>query len=122
MNERIKEIRKKLKLSQDEFGKRLSITKASISRLESGENNPSAQTIKLICSEFHINEEWLRTGKGEMKEKIPSEDEYFKAATQIGRSKDKLAMQAIIEYWKLDEESKKVFRDYLNNIVEKSRG
>ena len=74
-----------------------------------------------ICREFNVNEEWLRTGSGKMKEDIPTEDEYFKAATQLAKSKDKLAMQAIIEYWKLDEGSKKVFRNYINNIVEKSR-
>ena len=35
--------------------------------LESGRNAPSEQTIKLICFEFGINENWLRTGEGEMK-------------------------------------------------------
>lgn len=64
MNERIKLIRKEANLSQEDFGNRLSITKASISRLESGINNPSDQTISLICKEFNVNEEWLRTGEG----------------------------------------------------------
>ncbi|MCI9227089.1 MAG: helix-turn-helix transcriptional regulator [Dorea sp.] len=64
MNERIKLIRKEAKLSQEDFGNRLSITKASISRLESGINNPSDQTISLICKEFNVNEDWLRTGAG----------------------------------------------------------
>lgn len=64
MNERIKLVRKKAGLNQEGFGERLRITKASISRIESGINNPSDQTIKLICSEFDINEDWLRTGEG----------------------------------------------------------
>ena len=64
MNERIRLIRKTANLSQEAFGKRLSITKASVSRIESGINNPSEQTIKLICQEFNINEDWLRTGAG----------------------------------------------------------
>lgn len=64
MNERIKLIRKEANLSQEDFGNRLSITKASISRLESGINNPSDQTISLICKEFNVNEDWLRTGEG----------------------------------------------------------
>lgn len=64
MNERIKQIRKNSKLSQEEFGNRICIRKTSVSRLESGENNPSDRTIKLICQEFNINEHWLRTGEG----------------------------------------------------------
>ncbi|MBP3701589.1 MAG: helix-turn-helix transcriptional regulator [Lachnospiraceae bacterium] len=64
MQERIKMVRKMAKLSQEEFGKILEITKASISRLESGINNPSDQTVRLICDNFNIDEHWLRTGEG----------------------------------------------------------
>lgn len=65
MNNRIKEIRKKLNLSQDAFGKRLGITGASVSRLESGDREPSDQTVLSMCREFSVNEIWLRTGEGE---------------------------------------------------------
>lgn len=68
MNTRIKELRKSLNLTQEEFANRLAITKASVSRLESGVNNPSDQTIKLICSEFGIRREWLELGHEPMKE------------------------------------------------------
>lgn len=67
MNNRIKELRKSLNLTQEEFANRLAITKASVSRLESGINNPSDQTIKLICSEFCIRREWLEFGHEPMK-------------------------------------------------------
>lgn len=67
MNNRIKELRKSLNLTQEEFANRLAITKASVSRLESGINNPSDQTIKLICSEFCIRREWLELGHEPMK-------------------------------------------------------
>ena len=67
MNNRIKELRKSLNLTQEEFSNRLAITKASVSRLESGINNPSDQTIKLICSEFCIRREWLEFGHEPMK-------------------------------------------------------
>lgn len=66
-------------MSQEEFGNRLGITKASISRIESGINNPSEQTIMLLCKEFGVNEVWLRTGEGgddNMFTKI-SEDDRF---------------------------------------------
>lgn len=62
MNTRIKEIRLAAHLTQEEFANRICITKSSVSLLESGKNNPSDQTIKLICSEFGIRREWLETG------------------------------------------------------------
>lgn len=64
MNERIKEVRLDERMTQEEFARRICIGKSALSRLESGVNNPSDQTIKLICSEFGINQSWLETGEG----------------------------------------------------------
>ena len=66
MNERIKKVRKILKLTQEQFGKKIGVTGSACSTMESGKNNPSSQTIKSICREFDVNENWLRTGEGEM--------------------------------------------------------
>lgn len=66
MNNRIKEIRISSKMNQTDFAKAISVSRSAICKIESGENSPSEQTIKLICKEFSVNEEWLRTGKGEM--------------------------------------------------------
>jgi hypothetical protein len=50
--------------------------------MESGENYPSDQTINIICREYGIHEDWLRTGNGEMfLEKTVDEE----IATFIGR-------------------------------------
>lgn len=121
MQNRIKSLRKKLNLTQEEFGKRLGMKKNSISQIENGINSLTEQLLVSICREFGVNENWLRTGDGEMFADVPVEDEYFKAATQISKSGDKFAMQAIIEYWKLDDVSKEVLRDYIYKIAEKSR-
>lgn len=75
MNERIKALRKHLKISQDLFGRRIGISGASVSRLESGENEPSPQTVAFICKEFGVSEEWLRSGDGDMFQASSSEAE-----------------------------------------------
>ena len=64
MNKRIKDIRMAHDLTQEDFGARIGITKASVSKLESSTTNPSEQTIRSICREFGVNEVWLRTGDG----------------------------------------------------------
>lgn len=66
LNTRIKEIRKAVNLTQDEFGKRLGISNTAISKIEKGENNVSEQNIISICREFNVNEKWLRNGTGEI--------------------------------------------------------
>lgn len=66
MKDRVKELRKSLGLSQEAFGKRIGITKASVSQIENGANSASNATIKCIASEFGISEDWLRNGTGNM--------------------------------------------------------
>lgn len=63
---RIKMIRKDRKLTMLEFGESLGLTKAAISSLESGKNNPSERTVRLICSVYKADYFWLTEGKGEM--------------------------------------------------------
>jgi transcriptional regulator with XRE-family HTH domain len=118
LNERVKLIRKTLKLKQDEFGNRLGVTKASISRLEAGINNLTDQMVKSICREFDVNENWLRNGSGDMFQQLLPEDEYVKAAAEISKDDDeKIIQQVIIEYWKLNPEAKKHIKEYIFNIA-----
>lgn len=73
-NERVKKIRKEENLSQSEFGSRLGISRDGIANIEGNRVELKEQTIKLICKEFNVNEEWLRSGKGTMfNEDIESE-------------------------------------------------
>jgi transcriptional regulator with XRE-family HTH domain len=64
--ERLKLLRKTLKLNQTEFAKKLGVTFSAVSLMELGKTNLTDQNINLICLTFHIREEWLREGKGEM--------------------------------------------------------
>lgn len=73
MINRIIEIRKKEGLSQEQFAKRLGLSRSFINQVETGKKNISDRTISDICQEFHINEEWLREGTEPMDAPI-SED------------------------------------------------
>ena len=66
MNNRISLIRKQKGLKQDAFAERLGLTKNFISLVETGRREPSDRTVKDICREFNVNEDWLRYGEGEM--------------------------------------------------------
>lgn len=66
MKQRIRQIRKANNMTMQEFADQLGINQSSVSYIESGRNNPSGQTIVLICEKFGINRTWLETGEGEM--------------------------------------------------------
>lgn len=65
VNERIRQIRKALSLTMEDFGSRLGVTKVSISMIESGKRNVTDQMFLAICREFNVSPDWLRDGIGE---------------------------------------------------------
>ncbi len=66
IGERISLIRKNMNISQEDFGKRINVTRSAISNYEKGTRNIMDRVISDICREFNVNEKWLREGTGEM--------------------------------------------------------
>jgi transcriptional regulator with XRE-family HTH domain len=66
IGERIKELRKALKLSQTEFGVNIGVGLGVVRNLESSITLPSPAQIDLIVRVFNVNRAWLETGEGEM--------------------------------------------------------
>lgn len=119
IHERVKYLRKeKLKITQEQFGKPLGLTRANIANIEAGRITVTERVILGVCEKYNIREEWLRTGKGEIFETLEDEDEYMKAATELKLDGDKLAMQAVIKYWRMPKEQKEAFKDYILSIAE----
>lgn len=78
MRERIKLLRKHFDLTQQEFADRLKIKRTAIANYEKGRNDPIDAVVSLICKEFNVNEQWLRTGEGEMFNKMSRDEEVAK--------------------------------------------
>ena len=105
-------------MSQEEFGKRIGIeSRAHISALENGNRNITDRIIRDVCREFNINEDWIRNGNLPM-EKHSDIDEYSEIAVEIGE-KDPKAVQAIVKYWRLSENDKKLFWNFVERFIEK---
>jgi len=75
LNTRIKEIRSDANLSQEEFAKRLNISRGQVACYESGRRSLSNRTILDVCEKFDINEKWLRDGEGPKKREKTEFDE-----------------------------------------------
>lgn len=66
MNERLRQLRKVLDLTQQEFADKIGSKRNTVAKYETSANTPSAAVVSLICREFNVNENWLRTGEGNM--------------------------------------------------------
>ena len=75
MKDRLKILRKELRLTQQELADRVGISRGNIAAYEVGKNSPSDAVISLICREFNVNEVWLRNGSGSMFQERSEEDE-----------------------------------------------
>ena len=62
INMRIKQLRKEYALTQVKFAERLGITNAHVSAIEKGKTTPSTALVKLISTQFEVNERWLING------------------------------------------------------------
>ena len=54
-------------LKKVEFARVLNINQSYVTQLIKGRNQPSDRLIEDICQKYNINEEWLKTGEGEMR-------------------------------------------------------
>lgn len=75
IGDRIKEIRKIEKLTQQKFADRIGAKQNTIAQYEIGRNIPIDPVINSICKEFGICEDWLRYGLEPMKADKPREEE-----------------------------------------------
>lgn len=95
--ERIRELRKSLKLTMEQFGEKIGVTKSTISNIENGNRNATEHMLKSICREYRVNYFWLIEGTGDMFIGVP----------------ETLIDEVVAEY-DLDEEDKSIILDYLN--------
>ncbi len=117
MNQRIKQLRSILDLTQDSFGARIGIKKASISTIENGKSNPSEQTIFSICREFGVREEWLRYGTGE----IFQEQETFSLDRFVqNHGGTELELKILKTYFELDPAIRRAVLDHFRNAFGKT--
>ena len=126
ISDRIKEIRKSLKLSQEEFGQILGVSRDVIGNIEYDRLKRPDQKepiYKLICEKFNVDETWLRAGEGEMFQEILPEDEIASAVSNVledikcENSIYTLVKELLLKYEQLDTSSKKVVNKYVDDVI-----
>lgn len=118
INERVALVREDSGLSMEKFGNRIGITRSSIHMIENGTNNPSRQTIDLICREFRISRDWMETGEGEMKLlDIDEETALFNELSNTSTASAQAIRMAIKYYFHLDAEGRKIIDGLVESLL-----
>ena len=116
LNERVREARNALGLSQTEFGARIGVSIDVIKNIENNRTNPSNLLLNHMCEIHHVNREWLETGEGEM---FAPTTEQAETAKLIESISDSPAMRSLLATWaQLSEENKAVFEKFAADYVE----
>lgn len=121
--ERVNEVRKRAQLTMDQFGKRLGVTKTAISYVVNGKRSLTEQMLKSICREFDVNENWLRTGEGDMPRKLSEEEEIATLVSDVlEEGKENpfygIILEIIRTYNELSPASQAVLREASQKLVE----
>lgn len=104
MNERLKELRKAMKLSQEKFGELLGITKSGVSDIESCRRDVTEKHI-IMLKNHGVNEDWIRTGNGEMFVKKTKDEELSEMLADIQRAgEDSFRHRLVSALARLDDE------------------
>lgn len=104
---RVKKVRLRKGISQEQFGEMIGIKKAAVSKIENGENSLSKGNLLAICRQFNVNKEWLINGNGEMFTLKSKEDEirnFFENAISSDSDIAKIQRKFISTLVLLDEE------------------
>lgn len=122
VGDRVKTIRKELMLNQTQFAEKIGISQRALSSIERETTNLTERNTREICRVFNVNEQWLRTGEGEMFLE-PSEDEQlaqFVGEVLAGRPDD-LRRAFLVAMAQLDENGWKCLADFARTVYEEGR-
>ena len=117
MKERIKLLRKALKLNQTDFGARIGIKQGSVAGYETGRKNPLDTVINSICREFGVNEVWLRTGEGDMFAQVDPDDRYSLSLGKLTVTDNEFARNAINYLAETEPEKLKIVEEFMRKCL-----
>ena len=118
MEERMKQLRKSLGLTQQKFAERIGVRQNTVAQYEMGRNQPIETVITLICREFNVSETWLRTGEGEMFQPRSRNEELLEFAAKAAEAgPGDIRAQLLTVMARLNDDQWQVLADVARQLV-----
>lgn len=124
---RIRDLRNAIPMNQKDFGSKIEVAQSYLTNIETAKRPVTDKIFKLICLQSwngkFVNENWLRTGEGNIFKDIPSEDEVSSAISNAlddvncKNSIYTLVKEFLLKYEKLDSPSKKIVEEYIDDVL-----
>ena len=118
ISERIKKVRTSLGMSQEKFGAQLGTSRDAINNAENGRAEIKETLIKLICKEFNVEYEWIKTGNGSMFHQS-SDDDIPAMVDELMASENDTAKAVFRAFTQLDEDDWKVVAKIIDLLGKK---
>lgn len=117
MEKRIKEARKAKGLTLKQLGTLLGISESAVSNIERGRNKPSGSTLMLLCDNLGVNREWLETGKGDMFQPHPQDDQALVDQLVRAYHGSPILRAILTTYLQLDEPRRHLVEEILEGFA-----
>ena len=120
MKQRLRELRKTLNLNQTEFGNRIGVKQSTITGYETGKRIPLDSVIFSICREFNVNEDWLRSGEGDMF--LPQEDEVSEIVSHLLDESNPfydMILDIMHTFNNLDDKGQEIICNFTSDLVDR---
>lgn len=118
MNERLKQLRKALNKKQGDFAAALAISQGHLSDVENGRKEVSDRIISICSLKFNVNEDWLRTGSGDMFNPVSEDEELDSYIGRISGSEDKFKKNLLKALCKLTDDEWNVLKKIIAEMNE----
>lgn len=118
-------MRKVLNLTQDELADAMNCSRGVVANLEYGRAMPNAMFITAFCNRYNVNEQWLRTGEGEMFRRVSRDEEVATFFMSVLSGDDEFKKAFVSALSQIDDEGWKLIKDFaakLNAQQEKDPG
>lgn len=118
MNERVKELRKMLKLTQEDFSKKINMSRSNLCAIETGRVTISNRVLKDICKACSVNENWLKSGEGEIFSIIDEDEQFHRILGEWLLNCDELTKDTVLSLNQLTREEFEIVSRMLKSLVE----
>ena len=116
MKDRIRELRKSLKMTLKEFGDKIHLSLSAVSSIELGKVEITERVVSSILAAFpQVNADWLREGKGDMFQEASDKDQIIAMLGDL--ELPEITERFAVAYTSLSEQEQRVVNNYIRSVI-----
>ncbi len=122
IGERIKKLRKELKMNQTEFGERIGLKQTAIGMYENNLRGVADRSILLICKEFGVSENWLRKGEGQMFLDMTQDEKIVALTARLLDNRQNFKKTLLSTILEMTEEEELILEGFIKKLCKNLNG